>query len=37
VSPTEYQELIERDLAELKGHVAALQARISALEQRLAE
>ena len=31
----ERREIIERDLADLKQHVAALQARIVALEQRL--
>ena len=31
----EPREIIERDLAHLKQHVAALQARIAALEQRL--
>ena len=31
----ERREIIERDLADLKQHVAALQARIAALEQRL--
>ena len=31
------REILERDLAELKGNVAVLQARIAAIEQRLAE
>jgi chromosome segregation ATPase len=31
----ERREIIERDLADLKQHLAALQARIVALEQRL--
>ena len=30
------REILERDLAELKQHVAALQSRIAELEQRLA-
>jgi chromosome segregation ATPase len=29
------REIVERDLAELKRHVAALQARIAEIEQRL--
>ena len=29
------REIVERDLADLKQHVAALQARIAVLEQRL--
>lgn len=31
------REIVERDLAELKRHVAALQARIDDIEQRLGE